>query len=102
MKIKTIDVTAKEWFDKTYGNSYFSAQIILNYGMKDQENYCLPFQYGYGDYYIHETKSALNQLNKISTNSNQNLRTYCKENNIILRKNKIENCKQKEVKEFVK
>jgi hypothetical protein len=44
MKVKTIDITAKEWFDKTFGNSYFSAQIILNYGLKDQEKYCLPFQ----------------------------------------------------------
>ncbi len=102
MKVKTIDITAKEWFDKTFGNSYFSAQIILNYGFKDQEKYCLPFQYGYGDQYIYEAKASLNQINKISTNYNQNLRAYCKENNIILRKNKIDNCKKKEVKEFVK
>ena len=102
MKIKTIDIAAKEWFDKTYGNSYFSAQIILNYGLKDQQKYCLPFQYGYGDQYIYETKASLNQMNKISTNSNQNLRIYCEENNIILRNYKWINCKNKEVKEFVK
>lgn len=26
--IKTIDVSAKEWFDKSAGNSYFSGQVI--------------------------------------------------------------------------
>jgi hypothetical protein len=37
MKIKTIDITALEWFDKVNGNSYFSATVTLNFGMKDQK-----------------------------------------------------------------
>lgn len=45
--IKTIEVVAKEWFDKTYGNSYFSANIYVN----DKLVKTLPFQYGYGDHY---------------------------------------------------
>jgi hypothetical protein len=50
-KIKTIDVHCLEWFDKVNGNSYFSAQITVNYGTPTQETYKIPFQYGYGDHY---------------------------------------------------
>jgi hypothetical protein len=51
--LKTIDIEAKEWRDKVNGNSYFSSDITLNYGMNDQEIIKLPFQYGYGDFYYH-------------------------------------------------
>ena len=54
MKIKTIDVQAKEWFDKVNGNSYFSANISINFGMPSQKNLFIPFQYGYGSQYEHE------------------------------------------------
>lgn len=36
MKIKTIDITAKEWFDRVNGNSYHSVRTVINYGMKDE------------------------------------------------------------------
>ena len=36
-KIKTLDITAKEWFDKVNGNSYFSAQVTVNFGMEGQQ-----------------------------------------------------------------
>jgi len=48
-KIKTIDVQAKEWFDKLNGNSYFSGIITLNFGMPDVETFIIRFQYGCGD-----------------------------------------------------
>ncbi len=51
MKIKTIDVNAKEWFDEVNGNSYFSGSVTVNYGMKTAKTYEMPFQYGYGDHY---------------------------------------------------
>lgn len=51
MKIKTIDVQAKEWFDRTYGNSYFSMNVTVNYGMKNATTFYVPMQYGYGDHY---------------------------------------------------
>ena len=35
--LKTIDIEAKEWRDKVNGNSYFSSDITLNYGMDNQE-----------------------------------------------------------------
>ena len=35
--MKTIDIIAKEWFDKINGNSYFSAIIIIDYKMKTEQ-----------------------------------------------------------------
>jgi hypothetical protein len=46
--MKTIDINAKEWFDKVNGNSYFSAVITIDFGMPTQKEYRLPFQYGSG------------------------------------------------------
>lgn len=93
--LKTIDVNAKEWFDKVNGNSYFSGVITLNYGMVDQEIMILPRQYGYGDHYIDMAKAQLTEHNKISPVHTQSLRRYCGENDIILRTSKQENCKKK-------
>ena len=52
-QLKTIDIKAKEWSDKINGNSYFSSDVTLNYGMDSQEVIKLPFQYGYGDQYYY-------------------------------------------------
>jgi hypothetical protein len=100
MKTKTIDINAKEWFDKINGNSYFCGTITLNYGMKTEETFLMPFQYGYGLSYEQEAKRTLTRFNKISPKTFEPLSIYCKENNIILRSNLVENCKQRELKEI--
>ena len=101
-KIKTIDITAKEWFDKVNGNSYFSATITLNYGMEDSVNLLMPFQYGYGDHYVDMANEALMKAGYIPEEKRANgsrppLWQYCKDNKIILRAFKKENCKKKEL-----
>ena len=102
MKIKTIDVNAKEWFDRVNGNSYFSGTIIINYGMKDQTELTMPFQYGYGDMYMQIAREMLWQYtftgkNKPEINQNYPLTMQCRANNIILRHNIQTGCKKKEV-----
>jgi len=42
--IKTLDIQAKEWFDKVNGNSYFSAQVTINFGMPDEKTLYAPLQ----------------------------------------------------------
>jgi len=37
--MKTIDINAKEWFDKINGNSYFAGTITLDFGMKTEETF---------------------------------------------------------------
>jgi len=97
MKIKTIDIIAKEWFDKINGNSYFSGTITLNFGMKDVETMIMPFQYGYGSHYVDSAKAQLTEHNKISPNHMESLWCYCRDNKIILRTTKNENCKKREL-----
>ena len=60
--LKTIDIEAKEWRDKVNGNSYFSSDITLNYGMDNQEIIKLPFQYGYGDFYYYASIEKVKNL----------------------------------------
>lgn len=100
--MKTIDITAKEWFDKVNGNSYFSAVITIDFAMNTEKTFYLPFQYGYGNSYEQEAKSILTEFNLISTGYGQSLYSYCKENNIILRSNKLSKCKKREVIEHGK
>lgn len=98
MKIKTIDINAKEWFDKTYGNSYFSANITINFGMKTEKSFSMPFQYGYGDHYIDMAFQELKKKGFIkNANERMALWAYCKDNGIILRYSKQENCKKRDL-----
>ncbi len=96
MKIETIDIIANEYFDKKNGNSYFNADIVLNYGKPDKIKIHIPMQYGYGEQYEHEAKEAINNLGILKIEGP--LWRYCKENNIQLRSSKFENCKEKELR----
>lgn len=95
--INTIDINAKEWFDKINGNSYFSGTIILDYGTDKEEIFLMPFQYGYGSQYEHEAKAILTQFNKISPDY-ETLKSYCKREGIILKSNIWTGCKKRELK----
>jgi hypothetical protein len=99
--IKTIDVIAKEWFDKVNGNSYFSAVVTLNYGTEDATQIFLPFQYGYGDHYKQMAFEKLQHVGAIADAEKMEvLWSYCQRKGIILRASKHENCKKATVKEF--
>lgn len=108
--MKTIDINAKEWFDKVNGNSYFCGIVTLNYGMKNEETFLMPFQYGYGSQFEQEAKEILTYANKISPQIvlfetgkyYETLYSYCKRENIILRSNIIRRCKKRELKEIEK
>ena len=100
MKTKTIDVNAKEWFDKLNGNSYFAGTITLNYGTETEETFLMPFQYGYGSSYEQAAKATLTEFNVISADYGQSLYSYCKENNIRFSSSIQTDCKKKELKEI--
>ena len=101
MKIKTLDIAAKEWFDRVNGNSYFSARVTVNFGTKTEKTFCVPMQYGYGDQYITESREILIKEKVIKNYPKYYpLWRYCRENNIILRTVKYEKCTQREVKDF--
>jgi hypothetical protein len=96
-KIKTIDVTAFEWLDKVNGNSYFAGYVIINFGLKAEKTFTMPFEYGYSDYYIQSAKELLQRENLISKEITS-LWRYCDENKIILRTTKHKNCKKSQLK----
>lgn len=93
MKIKTIDIQANEYYDKKNGNSYFNADISINYGMTNFIRIHIPMQYGYD--YSTATRNILNELKYINTADP--LWWYCRENNIILRTNLKEGYKYREL-----
>lgn len=101
MKTKTIDIQAKEWFDKTNGNSYFSARITINHGSRNQKEFTIPFRYGYGTQYLQDAKQELinrGYFNKVEDYCS--LYTLCLMNDIVIRYNLIGKCKKKEVQEW--
>ncbi len=53
--LTSVFIEAKQWLDKTYGNTYYSARISVN---GEVVGY-LPFQYGYGSQYEYEATKWL-------------------------------------------
>ena len=95
--MKTIDINAKEWFDKANGNSYFSAEVTVDFGTNTEKNFFVPFQYGYGDHYIDMAKELLEKNDIIKVKEREQLWNYCQENDIILRTSKQENCLKRDL-----
>mgnify|MGYP003153510370 CR=1 FL=1 len=99
-QLKTIDINAKEWFDKVNGNSYFSSDVTLNYGMSNQKTIKLPFQYGYGEQYIYESLKAIQKLFPKSKWFKENLLGIYQiqdEYKIIIRNSIKTNCLKREL-----
>ena len=99
-QLKSIDINAKEWHDKINGNSYFSSDVILNYGMNSQETIKVPFQYGYGDHYIYQSLREIQQLFPKSKWYRENLLGKYQiqdEYKIIIRNSIKTNCLKKEL-----
>jgi len=98
--INTLDITAKEWFDKVNGNSYFSAQITINFATDTEQTIYVPFQYGYGEHYQTVAIDALKNAGYFTTENSYALWRICKENKIVLNCNKQTGYKKSEVKSF--
>ena len=92
-----IIITAKEWFDKINGNSYFAVKIEL-----ENETLFIPFSYGYGDSYYYATMKLLSKENYLPEKCTAwEFRSYCKDNNTVLSYSIQRNCLKRELKELV-
>jgi len=105
MKVVTIDIIAKEWFDRVNGNSYFSAQITLNYGMTDSKTIKIGFTGGHSEYYVQKSGEVLKQLlytdqEKYETGGLKGLGSYCRDAGIILRTGIQTGCLKRTVKDW--
>ena len=96
--VKSINIQAKEWFDKANGNSYFSAVIDVD-GERVGE---LPFQYGYGDHYLDMANDWLAENDYLDNprfewGGRTPLWSFCRDNKISLYSNKAENCLKRDL-----
>jgi len=74
---RSLFIEAREWTDKTYGNSYFSARIWVDGGQVA----ILPFQYGYGDQFLYEAQKKLLELGYLpQEGKNQGLWSLAQQN----------------------
>lgn len=55
---KPTHITCKRWFQKTYGNTYFSAYVSFDDGSTEQ---VIKFEYGYGSHCLDETLKYLEE-----------------------------------------
>ncbi len=101
MKIKTVDIDSKVWFDKVNGNSYFSLQVTVNYGMKNSKTFYRALTGGYNNQYIYEGFKVLQDEKVIpKQDAGINYWNYYDNNNIIARYDKKENCLKRDVIKF--
>lgn len=99
MQIETVDVQAKEWFDRANGNSYFSCVVTVNFGLRDAMVLVCPFQYGYGECYLQAARAALVDAG-FSVSGEVGLVRWCREAGVRLYHSIERNCKKREVKEW--
>lgn len=83
--MKTIDISAKEYWDKQNGNSYWSAQVTIDFGLPTEKTIYVPFQYGYGDSYVVKSLEQLEKDGLLESETIYHPWTYFKEKNISLR-----------------
>ncbi len=101
MKIKTIDINFKEWYDKTYSNSYCAGTITLNFGMKTEKKYTVPFIYRHGGYYEQRACAELKAKGYFKKlEKNLSICSICRREKIILRSNLQRNCLKRELTAF--
>lgn len=101
IKIKTIDIKALMWLDKSAANTYFVASVTVNYGMKGERTYPVDFKYGYNDVYQFEALKVLQSLGVIEDYTGIAPWRYCQERGIILRAHAVDGCKRAELKQFI-
>lgn len=78
MKMKTLYVLGKRWFDKVNGNTYHSATIYIN-GEFYKKIDC---RYGYDDQYLQSANELLIEDKIIKDINHVFLYTYCNDKNI--------------------
>ncbi len=86
-EVKTITVTGRRWFQKSYGNTYNTVTVYVN----NDEVFQLEPEYGYGSYYFQRAEELLQKLGLVDLKPNKKnglnkigLRQYCDKRGISL------------------
>lgn len=77
-----ITITAKRWFQKSYGNTYHSVLVEKISGegeaYKAEKIGYIPFRYGYGDHYLNTAASILDMSEmELRQDIRNNPEKYC-------------------------
>jgi hypothetical protein len=96
MKIQTVDVNVREWWDRINGNHYFSGLITINYGMPDAIALKIPFGYGYGNHSEYVALEILTKAGYFPEHRDTCPSIYYRDNGIIYRYSKQENCRKRD------
>ena len=97
-KVKSIEFWAKEWFQKSMGNSYFNVKVYVNDKYIGQSG----MTYGYGSQYEQEGIGILKENGYLKDMGLfQGLSYYCRENNIELTRNISSVKRQRDLKDFI-
>lgn len=62
-ELSSIFIEGRLWFDKTYGNTYFSNRIWINGSVV----YEMPMEYGYDEQYVHRAIAYLHERGYFAT-----------------------------------
>lgn len=93
--LKTLDINCYKWFDRINGNTYFACEVTCNYGMKNQVNFNVPFQYGYGSHFHDVVAKKLVQLGL--TKYNLYRWQDQQDSGVAIRINEYHDCKKREL-----
>lgn len=84
MKVTSIRLLGRRWFQKSYGNTYHTCEVWVN----DELVHKCPFAYGYGSQYAQSAQDWLDKNGYLpgmcSNNMNETLWRYCVRKNITL------------------
>lgn len=98
-KPKSITIIGRRWFQRLYGNTYYSLLIIVD----GKEVHKIPFDYGYGSMYEHTATvwlEANGYLPGIQHNKHgglQPLWQHCRERGIVLTSQAIDVARKRDL-----
>lgn len=92
--MKTIDVTAMQWRDRTYGNAYTSVVVTIDYGMDSAQTIKVPLQYGHDHMQI--AREALAGAGVVVESPFRGLHGWCRDNGVILRECLHTGCRKRD------
>lgn len=55
-KIENMEITAKRWFQRTYGNTYHTVKVYVNNEVLESQ-----IEYGYGNHYLQTAAELLRE-----------------------------------------
>lgn len=92
-KIKSIEVQARRWFQKSFGNTYFSGELYIN-----EELICsVNFEYGYDEQCIHNLTKLAQKKGALPSDPKLILWRFCSDNNIELLTNIVDVKRKKDL-----